>query len=181
MQEWPRWQWENWAMAQCSHLAAYSSALVTTAKPPTLQDSQNTSSFDFNPQDWFPLRFPKDSLQLKIYNNQNWPLSYVYLASNLICWYYQKDWLIHKIWNNTATKKGCYTYTMMPHTRCIPVKNGHFLSYTKTYTVCSVEFSIYVYCLYTKKSLIPTHIQIEFQTPLIYHFIAFLYYLIRHY
>ncbi len=54
---------------------------------------------------------------------------------------------------NTATKKGRYTYTRTPYTSCIPAENGHFWSYTNTYTVRSVDFSIYVYRLHTKKAV----------------------------
>ncbi len=64
----------------------------------------------------------------------------------------------------TATKNGHYTYTMMPYTSCIPVKNSHLWSHTNSYTVWSVDSWIYVYSLYTKKSLIPTHTLIKFCT-----------------
>ncbi len=33
---------------------------------------------------------------------------------------------IHDPHGDTA-KKGCYMYTIKPYTRCIPVKNNHFL------------------------------------------------------
>ncbi len=104
---------------------------------------------------------------LILFRKLNYVVSKAKIKKNKQQWYPQQ-------------KKGRYTYTRTPYTSCIPAKNGHFWSYTETYTVRSVDFSIYVYRLHTKKSHIPTHIPNNFQTQIIYHFFVFLLYAIRH-
>ncbi len=56
----------------------------------------------------------------------------------------------------TAKKDHYYVYTIMPYTNCILVRNIHFWSYTKTYTVCSIDSIIYIPSVY-QKSFITKH------------------------